>query len=99
MKFIYPAVFRKKEDGGYDAHFPDLECCEASGETLDDAIDNADDAIDDANEAARNWLSLELTEEDPFIPYVSDEEDIDLKEGEFIRNISVNIRFYEGWDE
>ena len=36
---------------------------------------------------------------DPFIPYVSDEEDIDLKEGEFIRNISVNIRFYEGWDE
>ena len=30
---------------------------------------------------------------------VSDEEDIDLKEGEFIRNISVNIRFYEGWDE
>ena len=22
-----------------------------------------------------------------------------LKEGEFIRNISVNIRFYEGWDE
>ena len=50
-------------------------------------------------QAARNWLSLELTEEDPFIPYVSDEEDIDLKEGEFIRNISVNIRFYEGWDE
>ena len=41
MKFIYPAVFRKKEDGGYDAHFPDLECCEASGETLDDAIENA----------------------------------------------------------
>ena len=44
MKFIYPAVFRKKEDGGYDAHFPDLECCEASGETLDDAIDNANEA-------------------------------------------------------
>ena len=40
-----------------------------------------------------------VTDEVPFIPYVSDEEDIDLKEGEFIRNISVNIRFYEGWDE
>ena len=47
MKFIYPAVFRKNESGGYDAYFPDLECCEASGDTLDDAIDNA-------NEAARN---------------------------------------------
>ena len=70
MKFIYPAVFRKKEDGGYDAHFPDLECCEASGETLDDAI-----------------------------PHVSDLEDIELAEDEIVRNISVNIRFYEGWDE
>ena len=37
MKFIYPAVFKKKTDGGYAAYFPDLEFCEASGETLDDA--------------------------------------------------------------
>lgn len=80
------------KDGKYKGYFPDLECCYGEGDTIDDAID-------DANEAARNWLSLELTEEDRFIPYVSDEEDIDLKEGEFIRNISVNIRFYEGWDE
>ena len=63
MKFIYPAVFRKKEDGGYDAHFPDLECCEASGETLDDAIDNA-------NEAARTWITVELEEEEPIFPHV-----------------------------
>ena len=90
MKFIYPAVFRKKE--GYDAHFPDLECCEASGETLDDAIDNA-------NEAARTWITVELEEEDPIFPHVSDLEDIELAEDEIVRNISVNIRFYEGWDE
>ena len=44
MIFIYPAVFRKKEDGRYHAFFPDLECCEASGDTLDDAIDNANTA-------------------------------------------------------
>ena len=25
MKFIYPAVFKKKTDGGYAAYFPDLE--------------------------------------------------------------------------
>ncbi len=92
MKFIYPAVFHEEKDGKYKGYFTDLECFYGEGDTIDDAID-------DANEAARNWLSLELTEEDPFIPYVSDEEDIDLKEGEFIRNISVNIRFYEGWDE
>ena len=56
MKFIYPAVFRQTESGGYRAWFPDLECCEASGETLDDAIENA-------NEAARTWLTVELEED------------------------------------
>ena len=92
MKFIYPAVFRKKQGGGYDAWFPDLECCEAFGETLDDAIDNA-------NEACRNWIAVELEEEEPLLPYVSEIEDIETQEGDIVRNISVNIRFYEGWDE
>ena len=92
MNFIYPAVFRKGEDGKYHASFPDLECCEAVGDTLDDAIDNA-------NDAARIWLSVELEEEEPELPCVSDMEDIPAEEGDIIRNISVNIRFYEGWDE
>lgn len=91
MKFIYPAVFRKDEDGTYTGFFPDLECCYAKGDTLDDAIDSA-------NEAAYNWISLEL-EEDGELPSISDESDIELKEGDIVRNISVNIRFYEGWDE
>ena len=72
MKFIYPAVFRKTENG-YHAFFPDLECCEASGDTLDDAIENA-------NEACRNWITVELEEEEPNMPYVSDIEDIEIKE-------------------
>ena len=92
MNFIYPAVFRKREDGQYHATFPDLACCEAVGDTLDDAIDNA-------NEAARNWISVELEEEEPDMPCVSDLEDIPVGEGDIVRNISVNIRFYEGWDE
>ena len=92
MKFIYPAVFRPTESGGYRAWFPDLECCEASGEPLDDAIENA-------NEAARTWLTVELEEDEPILPYVSDHDDIETAEGDIIRNISVNIRFYEGWDE
>ena len=70
MKFIYPAVFRKNEEGRYKAFFPDLACCEAEGDTLDDAIDNA-------NEAAYNWIYA----------------------GDIVRNIQVNIRMYDGWDE
>lgn len=92
MKFIYPAVFRKNESGGYDASFPDLEQCTASGDTLDDAIDNA-------NEAAKTWITVELEEEDPVLPHVTDIADIEKEDGDIVRNISVNIRFYEGWDE
>ncbi len=91
MKFIYPAVFQKTEDGTFTGYFPDLECCYAKGETLDDAIEAA-------NEAAYNWISLEL-EEDGELPAISEQSDMDLKEGDIVRNISVNIRFYEGWDE
>lgn len=91
MKFIYPAVFRKTENGTYTGFFPDLECCYAKGDTLDEAIE-------DANEAAYNWISLEL-EEDGDLPRISDESDMELEEGDIVRNISVNIRFYEGWDE
>ena len=58
-----------------------------------------DEAIEEANAAAYNWISLELDEDDCQLPPVSDEDDLDLKEGDIVRNISVNIRFYEGWDE
>ena len=84
MKFIYPAVFRKTENGTYHGFFPDLECCYAHGDTLDDAIDNA-------NEAAYNWISLELSEDDCNLPSVSDKEDMELQGGDIVRNISVNI--------
>ena len=53
MKFIYPAIFHKNAFGKYHAFFPDLDCCEAEGDTLDDAIDHA-------NEAAYNWIYSEL---------------------------------------
>ena len=31
MKFVYPAVFKKKEDGMIHVTFPDLEGCYAEG--------------------------------------------------------------------
>ena len=37
MKFIYPAVFHEEKDGKYKGYFPDLECCYAEGDTLDEA--------------------------------------------------------------
>lgn len=91
MKFIYPAIFHQTEDGMYHGYFPDLEDCLSSGETLDDAIE-------DANEAACNWISVEL-DEGGHLPPVSDPSDLILKEGEILRNIAANLRLFEGYDE
>lgn len=91
MKFIYPAIFRKTEKGTYLVFFPDLESCYGEGDTLEEAVEKA-------NEAAYDWISLELSE-DGELPSITDPEDFPLREGDIVRNISVNIRFYEGWDE
>ncbi|MDO4299105.1 MAG: type II toxin-antitoxin system HicB family antitoxin [Lachnospiraceae bacterium] len=91
MKFIYPAIFRKTESGTYKGYFPDLECCYAEGETLEDAVDNA-------NEAASNWITVEL-EDECQLPPITDVRDMQLEEGDIVRNISVIIRLNDGWDE
>lgn len=85
MTFTYPAVFTPhKEDKGFHAYFPDLECCEADGPDLEDAVENARDA-------ARDWISVEL-EDTCDIPPCSHADDIELKEGEFIKFIMVTIK-------
>ena len=57
MKFIYPAVFKKTENGTYHGYFPDLESCYGDGDTLDEAIESA-------NAAAYDWITLELAEDE-----------------------------------
>lgn len=95
MKFIYPAIISKTKKGTFKATFPDLACCEAEGETLEDAVEKA-------NEAAYDWIYLELSEEvGSQLPPISDLHDLQqsLKEGETVRNICVNVRLTDGWDE
>jgi len=88
MTFTYPAIFTPHEDGkGYHAEFPDLECCEADGPDLEDAIENARDA-------ANNWITVELEEFDsdlPFSTYIGDIQPT-LKEGQLVKMISVKIK-------
>ena len=92
MKFTYPAVFHKTEQGTYEGYFPDLACCYAKGDTLDEALE-------DAIHSAYDWISLELTEEEPDFPPVSDVADLGKSEGEIARNIAVNHpAFLRDWD-
>lgn len=85
MTFTYPAVFTPHKEGkGYHVEFPDLECCEADGPDLEDAMDEARDA-------AYNWICVELEEEGD-LPPQSHAEDIELPEGGFVRQIMVRIK-------
>lgn len=91
MQFMYPAVFCKTQEGKYKGYFPDLEQCYAKGDTLDEVLN-------DAIEEARSWIRVEL--EDSFdLPPVSHPDELDLKEGEFVRTIAVTVRLTDGWDE
>lgn len=92
MKFFYPTIVHKNEDGTYHATFPDLEMCEADGDSMDDVLWNA-------TQAAYDWIAVELEEEDPFLPSVSDREDIALEDGDEYRMILVNMRFQPGFEE
>lgn len=92
MTFIYPVVLTRHEDGSFTGEFPDLYMCRCEGPTLQDALD-------EARLAAYNWIDLELQEEDPRMPGVTDLEDIQLLPGQEARNIMVHYRMTEGLDE
>ena len=62
------------------------------------AAKTLDEALNSAIEEARTWIQVEL--EDSFeLPSVTHPDDLDLREGEFVRNIAVTIRLTDGWDE
>ncbi len=92
MKFVYPAIIRKNDAGKFQAFFPDLDGCSSQGDTLNDALDLASEALYD-------WLYAELTEENGQLPHISEASDMELLEGDIVRNIAVNVRFTDGWDE
>ena len=86
MTFTYPAVFTPhKNDKGYHVTFPDLQCCEADGPDLEDAVEHA-------REAAYNWLYLEIEEKTFEFPPQTHVEDIRLEEGEFLKHIMVTVK-------
>ena len=94
MRFIYPAILHPLDDGSYEAVVPDLEGCRATGFSIDDCME-------EANAAVLEWITLELEEDIPFLPPVSDPEDLAplLRPGDFLRNVCVTYRSTDGWDE
>lgn len=92
MTFIYPVVLTRRDDGSWEGEFPDLDMCRCEGRNLHEALE-------DARAQAYNWIDVELQEDEPSMPHVSDAADLRLKEGQVVRSIMVHYRFFEGWDE
>ncbi len=92
MRFIYPAIITKYDDGHYEADFPDLKLCHAEGAS-------EMEVLREAKAAAYDWIDLELKEDEPDLPPASDPEDLHPGSNAFVRNILVIYRMHEGWDE
>ena len=92
MTFAYPAVFKTETDGRIRGYFPDLAGIEVEAATMDEAVREARNAMEE-------WIRIELDEDEPQMPSISDAEDLTLGENETMCQISIHFRFYEGWDE
>ena len=53
---VYLTVIRKHDDGSYRVSFPDLPGLATSGDTLDEAIDEAVETLEDV---AENWVNAD----------------------------------------
>lgn len=75
MKYVYPAVFTKEEDG-YSVVFNDLESCYTCGDTLEEALEMAEDVL------ALTLYSYEKDEK--VIPVPSSVDNIVRNDNEFV---------------
>ena len=92
MQFTSPAIFTKHEnDEGYHAEFPDLECCEVDGEDLFSTVE-------EARLAALNWITTEIDEFDGNLPFATHWQDIQVKEGQQVKLISVMVKLVPDYD-
>lgn len=90
-KYLYPAIFKPEEKGGYSVNFPDIESCYTQGDDLQDAYDMAADVL--------CLMLYNLEEKRATIPPASDLKNIKVQDGCFVSLVSVDTmeyrRFYD----
>jgi len=86
VKYVYPAVFRPEEDGGFSVFFPDVGHGATQGETVSECI-----------EMAQDFLSLalyEIEENNGQIPTASELKAVEAEEDDIVTLISADTEFY-----
>lgn len=85
MKYVYPAIFTK-EDEGYSVFFPDLEGCYTCGDNLEDALRMAEDVL--------AFTLYDYEKESKEIPNPSDLKTLEVESNEFSNYISCDTIEY-----
>jgi antitoxin HicB len=85
MKYVYPAIFTK-EDEGYSVFFPDLEGCYTCGDNLEDALRMAEDVL--------AFTLYDYEKESKEIPNPSDLKTLEVESNEFANYISCDTIEY-----
>ena len=85
MRYVFPAIFHKSEDGGYWLEFPDVKGAVTQGDTMYEAIMMAEDVLsmalvcaeDEGREIPVPSLHTDIaTEKDDFIEFIKADTDV-----------------------
>ena len=86
MKYVYPAVFRPEEDGGYSVFFPDVKRGATQGETIAECIEMAHDFL------CLALYNMEKNEE--LIPTATDLKSLTISDNDIVTLISADTEVY-----
>lgn len=86
MKYVYPAVFTKEDDGLYAVVFNDLESCYTSGSSLADAMEMAEDVL------ALTLYGYEVNKK--AIPEPTPIDEISVEKNEFVNYVACDTLEY-----
>lgn len=85
-EYTYPAIFTPEEEGMFSVRFPDLEGGYTCGENKEDAINSA-----------KEVLALSLfgyLDDAECIPAPSQKHEVEYEAGEFVEEITINLKDY-----
>jgi predicted RNase H-like HicB family nuclease len=91
VKYTYPAIFEKEQDGGYSIYFPDIAGCYTQAEDAAEGIENAGDAL--------CLMLYELEKQGRPIPKPGNIKDIEVNDGGFVTQVACDTRLYINYFE
>jgi len=91
MKYVYPAIFRPEDEGGFCVIFPDIRKGATQGDNMVDAMEMAEDFL--------SSVLYDIEEEKTMIPTPSDTKAIQALPGDIITLIAADTNEYRRFKE